>query len=117
MISSKRIITIIAILAAVSLISYFFLVFFMDKQTNQSDNYSVEMEYEVLLFDTDEIISIDILMDDSEWNDMIENAINEEYYKCDIMVNGTTIYSVGIRPKGNTSLSAIASYRENNRYR
>ncbi len=116
MISSKRIITIIAILAAVSLISYFFLVFFMDKQTNQSDNYSVEMEYEVLLFDTDEIISIDILMDDSEWNDMIENAINEEYYKCDIMVNGTTIYSVGIRPKGNTSLSAIASDPENNRY-
>ena len=116
MISSKRIITIIAILAAVSLISYFFLVFFMDKQTNQSDNYSVEMEYEALLFDTDEIISIDILMDDSEWNDMIENAINEEYYKCDIMVNGTTIYSVGIRPKGNTSLSAIASDPENNRY-
>ncbi|HPB16537.1 MAG TPA: CotH kinase family protein [Clostridia bacterium] len=116
MISSKRIITIIAILAAVSLISYFFLVFFMDKQTNQSDNYSVEMEYEALLFDTDEIISIDILMDDSEWNDMIENAINEEYYKCDIKVNDTIIYSVGIRPKGNTSLSAIASDPENNRY-
>ena len=36
------------------------------------------------------------------------NAIAEEYHTCDVTINGQTFYSVAIRPKGNTSLSAIA---------
>ena len=79
-------------------------------------NNAVTMEYESKLFDTGQIMDIDILMDEDDWKDMLENAISEEYYSCDVVVNGKTFYSVGIRPKGNTSLSSIASDPDTDRY-
>ena len=50
------------------------------------------------------------------WNEMLQNARKEQYYECDVIINGTTFKQVGIRPKGNTSLSSIASDPNNNRY-
>lgn len=76
----------------------------------------VSMEYETELFDTSEIIEIDIAMDEDDWAEMLENAINEEYYECNVTINGTTFYRVGIRPKGNTSLTSIASDPDTDRY-
>lgn len=74
------------------------------------------MEYEDALFDTSKVLEINITIDEAEWNDMLENATQEEYHECDVAVNGTTFYQVGIRTKGNTSLSAIAMDPDNNRY-
>ena len=76
----------------------------------------VTMEYETALFNTDEIITVDILMDEDEWNEMLQNAMTEEYYVCDVVINGQTIKNVAIRPKGNTSLSAIASNPDTDRF-
>lgn len=76
----------------------------------------VTMEYESRLFDTDEILSINIIMDDGEWNDMLSNAVSETYSQCDVEINGEMFYRVGIRPKGNTSLTSIASDPETDRY-
>ena len=55
-------------------------------------------------------------MDEADWNDMLENATAETYYQCNVEVNGTLFYQVGIRPKGNTSLSAIANDDTTDRY-
>ena len=74
------------------------------------------MKYESKLFSTDQIMDIDILMDEDDWNNMLENAISEEYYSCNVVVNGKTFYSVGIRPKGNTSLSSIVNDPDTDRY-
>ena len=74
------------------------------------------MEYETELFDTSSILTVNILMDEADWNDMLENATAEEYYQCDVEVNGTTFYRVAIRPKGNTSLTSIASDPTTDRY-
>ena len=76
----------------------------------------VTMAYETALFDTDSIISVNILMDQEDWEDMLANAASEEYYPCDVEINGETFYRVGIRPKGNTSLSAIVSDPDTDRY-
>ena len=76
----------------------------------------VKMEYESKLFDTDSILTIDISIDPDDWDEMLETAINEEYYECDVTINGTTFYRVGIRPKGNTSLSSIANDPDTDRY-
>ena len=76
----------------------------------------VAMEYESALFDHRQIISVNIIMDEDEWQDMLDNAASEEYYKCDAVINGTTFYSVGIRPKGNTSLSSIVNDPTTDRY-
>ena len=76
----------------------------------------VTMEYEKALFDTGQPLTVNILMDESDWQEMLNNAAAEEYYTCDVEINGETFYRVGIRPKGNTSLSSIASDPTTDRY-
>ena len=76
----------------------------------------VRMEYESKLFNTDEIINVDIQMDEDTWNKMLTNAMSEEYYVCNVVINGKRVNNVAIRPKGNTSLSAIAMDPDTDRY-
>lgn len=40
-------------------------------------------------------------MDD--WDDLIANAISEEYYAANVVIDGESYKNVGIRAKGNTS--------------
>ncbi len=85
-------------------------------QLAASRDKGLTMEYETALFDTSEIISINIVIDEDDWNEMLDNATAEEYYRCDVSVNGETFYGVGIRPKGNTSLTTIAADPTTDRY-
>lgn len=55
-------------------------------------------------------------MEEDQWEDMLANAAGEVYYQCDVEINGEMFYRVGIRPKGNTSLTAIASDPDTDRY-
>lgn len=76
----------------------------------------VAMEYEDRLFDTGEVLSVNILMDEEDWQSLLDNAINEEYVTCDVEIAGETFYRVGVRAKGNTSLSSIVSDPTTDRY-
>lgn len=76
----------------------------------------IEMEYESELFGHDSIMTVDIIISEDDWQNMLDNASDEEYTQCDVKINGTTYYSVGIRPKGNTSLSSIATDPSTDRY-
>lgn len=116
MIASKHITAVVAILLTVALVLCFLGMAYADKLTQTLGGSSVTMEYTAALFDTDDILQIDILMDDAQWEEMLQNAIGETFYTCDVVVNGTTFRNVGIRPKGNTSLSSIASDPDNDRY-
>ena len=91
-------------------------VVFAGQLARAAGGLGVTMEYESKLFDTDQILEINIIMDDADWQSMLDNAINEEYVQCDVQVDGETFYSVGIRPKGNTSLSSIANDPDTDRY-
>lgn len=116
MVTNKYITKIISALMAFAVILCFVASAFSQQLQAVYGNNAVTMEYESKLFDTGQIMDIDILMDEDDWKDMLENAISEEYYSCDVVVNGKTFYSVGIRPKGNTSLSSIASDPDTDRY-
>lgn len=61
------------------------------------------------LFDPFSVMEIDIAVDEDDWQEMLDNALAEEYISCDLTINGTTYSHVGVRPKGNTSLSTVAS--------
>lgn len=76
----------------------------------------VSMEYESKIFDTSAPVEIDIRIDPEEWQNMLDTATQEVYHRCDVVINGTAFQSVGIRPKGNTSLSSIAMEPDNDRY-
>ena len=116
MVTNKYITKIISVLMALAVILCFVASSFSGQLQAVYRNCAMTMEYESKLFDTEQIMDIDILMDEDDWNDMLENAISEKYYSCDVVVNGKTFYSVGIRPKGNTSLSSIASDPDTDRY-
>lgn len=73
-------------------------------------------EYITNLFNKDEIMKINIDIDEDLWNELTKNAINEEYYTANITVNGETYYDVGLRAKGNKTLSQIASDDTTDRY-
>lgn len=70
--------------------------------------YAYTPEYAKTVFGAD-IITIDIQADETEWQNMLDNAINEEYIMADVAVNGKKYSYVGIRPKGNNSLQQVYS--------
>ena len=76
----------------------------------------VQMDYEDILFNTDEVVQIDIEIDEDEWQDILQNPTAEEYHSCNVIINGETFYDVAIRTKGNTSLMSIAADSSNRRY-
>ena len=116
MIAQKHITKIIAVVMAVAFCLCLCAVVFSEQLTAAAGGMGVSMEYEQALFDTGSILTVDIRMDAADWDDMLQNATAEEYYQCDVEIGGTIFYRVGIRPKGNTSLSAIASDPTTDRY-
>ena len=116
MIAHKHITKIIAVVMAVAVCLCLCAVAFSGEIAAAMGDTGISMEYETELFDTSSILTVNILMDDADWNAMLENSTAEEYYQCDVEINGTTFYRVGIRPKGNTSLTSIASDPTTDRY-
>ncbi len=65
------------------------------------------MGYENRLFDAEKVHTIDIVIDD--WDGFLETCQNEEYSVCNVLIDGEAYMNVGIRGKGNTSLSSVSS--------
>ncbi len=116
MLGGKHTTGIIIAITSIAVLICLLAVAFSDKITGLLGGNGVTHAYESKLFDTDEIITIDIQMDEEDWETMLQNAMSEEYYTCDVVINGETIKNVAIRPKGNTSLSSIASNPDTDRY-
>ncbi len=116
MISNRHITKIIAVIMAFSLCLCFAAMYFSTELAAAAGGKSVSMSYESELFDTDVIMTVNILMDEDDWQEMLDNALEEEYYACDVEVNGQTFYQVGIRTKGNTSLSSVVNDPTTDRY-
>ncbi len=112
----KHITRIISVVMALAVCLCLCMAVFSETVKTYAGSDGISMEYETALFDTETPLDINIIMDASDWEDMLSNAISEEYRECNVEINGTTFYRVGIRPKGNTSLSSIASDPTTDRY-
>ena len=98
---------ILALLLAAILALLGFMGYWSAASAQMGDGLS--MTYQNTLFDTSSVIEVDIDISEDNWASLLENATSEEYYDCDVTVNGTTYEHVGLRAKGNTSLSMVAS--------
>ena len=116
MITHTYITKIVTVMAALAVLVCILARIFPEKAVEALGGAGVAVRYESELFDTQEIIHIDIQMEESEWEDMLSHAAEETYYSCDVVINDQTIRHVGIRPKGNTSLSAIAMDPDTDRF-
>ena len=116
MISNRHIKVIAIALAVLVTLGCLVAMFFSEPLIQRFGKSSYDMAYETALFDTSEVLDIAISMEEADWQEMLNNATSEVYYQCDVTINGKTFYSVGIRPKGNTSLSFVAMNANNDRY-
>lgn len=75
--------------------------------TERSANSATEPTY-VAAMDKTNILDLQIIADEAAWATMLENATAEEYIPATVVIDGLKIENVGIRPKGNSSLSMVA---------
>lgn len=61
------------------------------------------------IFQDDMVNEINIEIDEKDWQDMLDNPLEEEYHKANVTINGETVGNVAIRTKGNTSLTSVAN--------
>lgn len=108
MIDSKRIGFFAAVSTTAAAVICLILIIIAGSPAAETLSVSSEPPYAEKIFGAD-IITIDIAADESEWQQMLDNAMSEEYIMVDVAVNGTKFSNVGIRPKGNNSLQQVAS--------
>lgn len=99
MIANKYISVITAVFLCISLITCGFIVY----AANTWETKRIP-EYQNKLFG-DEIITIDIKVDTEDWQSLLDNAQAKEWISGNLIINGDQISTVGIRTKGNSSLS------------
>lgn len=117
MISNKYINIFIAIIMALSLaLAGVMATIDMSTVEANATEKTTQPEYITNLFNKDDIMEIDIDIDEKLWNELADNAMEEEYYSANITINGETYYNVGLRAKGNTTLSQIANDDTTDRY-
>ncbi len=54
-------------------------------------------------FNQQRVHKIEVLMPEATWTDFLAHSQDEEYYPCDIVIDGETYENVGIRTKGHSS--------------
>lgn len=77
--------------------------FVVERADSAADTYAAH------IFQEDTVNEINIEIDEADWQDMLENPLEEEYHKANITINGETVGNVAIRTKGNNSLTSVAN--------
>lgn len=95
------------ICVAAILLSLLLALLFLNGQALGLQPATGGMGYESRLFDTGRVHTVDIAMDG--WEDFLETCENEEYSPCSVVIDGESFRNVGLRAKGNTSLSTVSS--------
>lgn len=101
---SKRFDRVAVIVTALMLVM---TILFMNGAALGIESMAHTMGYEARLFDNTKVHTVDIVMND--WDAFIASAISEEYYTANVVIDGESYKNVGIRAKGNTSLSTVSS--------
>lgn len=101
------------ICCAVLVFSLILTVAFMNGEKLGIVRASMNMGYETRLFDVSRVHTIDIVMDD--WEGFLDTCMSEEYTLCSVVIDNEACKNVGIRAKGNTSLTQVERYG-NDRY-
>lgn len=107
MLKSRRIDAICYLIIALALA---LTVLFMCGERLGLTAYSAEQKYVDALFDTDRVHSVDIIMEEEEWQGLLDNAKAEEYVCCTVVIDGEKAENAGLRCKGNNSLSLTQRY-------
>ncbi|MEK4053532.1 CotH kinase family protein [Paenibacillus sp. FSL F4-0087] len=68
------------------------------------------------LFQTDNVIDVNVTIDDADWKSMLESPLDKDYKKVSVEVDGNKLDNVGFSTKGNLTLNSVASMQDSDRY-
>lgn len=94
------------LLSGLALVVFAFLVFGI---ASREDAEAKEYPYLENLFAEGVVNEINIEISEEDWADLVENPLEETYYAVDVTINGETLSNVGLRTKGNNTLTSVAS--------
>ena len=94
------------LLSGLALVVFAFLVFGV---ASREDVEAKEYPYLENLFAEGVVNEINIEISEEDWADLVENPLEETYYAVDVTINGETLSNVGLRTKGNNTLTSVAS--------
>ena len=87
-----------------------------ENNSDSEDSEQWEETYAEKLFDTSYVHTINIEIEDGDWEDLLENPTDKTKYNVNITIDGETVEEVSFATKGNTSLSSVASDEDSDRY-
>lgn len=73
------------------------------------DSAESKYTYAEHIFQDGTVNEINIEIDEDDWQDMLDNPLEEEYHQANLTINGETVGNVAIRTKGNNSLTSVAN--------
>ncbi|MEA4816384.1 MAG: CotH kinase family protein [Lachnospiraceae bacterium] len=76
--------------------------------SNDGETSTAEADYSTEIFGKD-VITINITTSEEDWDYLTENATSKPYISADVEIDGLTYEDVGIKTKGNTSLTQVAN--------
>ncbi|MGO4734839.1 CotH kinase family protein [Paenibacillus sp. 2KB_22] len=68
------------------------------------------------LFQTDNVIDVNVTIDEADWKSMLESPLDKDYKNVSVEVDGNKLDNVGFSTKGNLTLKAVASMEDSDRY-
>lgn len=78
-----------------------------DFNTGDLSSMSEEEIVNEYIYPENEVLDVNITISESDYSDMLVNAMDETYHACNITYNGFTLENVAIRTKGNSSLKDV----------
>ena len=89
----------------IAVITLLLTVLFCNGQVFGIETTAHAIGYENRLFDRTRVHTFDIVIGD--WDSFLQTCESEVYSPCTVIIDGETVKNVGIRGKGNTSLSSV----------
>ncbi|WP_098746593.1 CotH kinase family protein [Paenibacillus sp. EZ-K15] len=77
--------------------------------SSSTTNDALQEQIDSTVFPKDKVIDVKITIDEADFQDMLDNASAEEYKEASVNYNGMQYDHVGIRTKGNLSLSSVVN--------
>ncbi len=75
-----------------------------------------EQKLDETVFPKDKVIDVKVTIAPDQFQDMLDNASAEEMHEATVDYNGQTFKNIGIRTKGNSSLSSVVRMTDSDRY-
>ncbi|MCR8655800.1 CotH kinase family protein [Paenibacillus endoradicis] len=110
--TSKSMLITVSLLLMVSLISGCS----KSSTSNKVNGVASTSKLDTIYFPKNEIVSVDISIDETAFQEILDDPTAEAYHSANVTYNGKKFDNVGFRTKGNSSLTSVAKMTDSERY-